>query len=161
MIFVTLGTHEQPFSRLVDELNRLKKVGEITDDIIIQSGYTDVDSEHLHSKTFMSFDEMTINMNEARIVVTHGGPSTFLEAQSLGKQPIVVPRLEKFNEHVNDHQLDFLKLLESKGRNLNYVEDITDLGNVLAEYDNHHINQPVEKNYIQFLTKFERLLEKL
>ena len=48
-------------------------------------------------------------MQKADIIITHGGPATFMSAITNGKKPIVVPRQEKFGEHVNDHQVDFAR----------------------------------------------------
>lgn len=50
---------------------------------------------------------MNDSMDKSNIVISHGGPSTFMHALSLGKKTIVVPRLEKFHEHINNHQLIF------------------------------------------------------
>ena len=40
MIFVTVGTHEQPFNRLIEEVDRLVETGVITDEVFIQTGYS-------------------------------------------------------------------------------------------------------------------------
>ena len=40
MIFVTVGTHEQPFNRLIQKIDELKKDGTIQDDVIIQTGFS-------------------------------------------------------------------------------------------------------------------------
>lgn len=40
MIFVTVGTHEQPFNRLIQKVDELKRDGIIKDDVIIQSGFS-------------------------------------------------------------------------------------------------------------------------
>ena len=40
MIFVTVGTHEQPFNRLVKAVDELKKDGVIVEKVIIQTGYS-------------------------------------------------------------------------------------------------------------------------
>ena len=40
MIFVTVGTHEQPFNRLIKKIDELKKDGIINEDVIIQTGFS-------------------------------------------------------------------------------------------------------------------------
>ena len=107
MIFVTVGTHEQQFNRLIKEVDRLKGEGLIQDEVFIQTGFSDYEPVHCQWKTLISYDEMNRYMDEADIVITHGGPATFMGVISKGKRPIVVPRQEKFGEHVNDHQLEF------------------------------------------------------
>ena len=112
MIFVTVGTHEQQFNRLIREVDRLKGEGLIQDDVFIQTGFSDYEPVHCQWKTLISYDEMNRYMDEANIIITHGGPATFMGVISKGKRPIVVPRQEKFGEHVNDHQMEFcLKLV--------------------------------------------------
>ena len=83
----------------------------------------------------MSFDEMQQTFKDARIVITHGGPSSFVEALQYGKVPIVVPRQLEFNEHVNDHQVDFTKLIAERMNNIIPVYDIDDLATTIANYD--------------------------
>ena len=107
MIFVTVGTHEQQFNRLIKEVDRLKGEGLIQDDIFIQTGFSDYEPVHCKWKKLISYDEMNRYMDEANIIITHGGPATFMGVISKGKRPIVVPRQEKFGEHVNDHQMEF------------------------------------------------------
>lgn len=68
---------------------------------------------------------------EARIIITHGGPASFIDVLSLGKTPIVVPRQAKYNEHVNDHQLEFARQLVERGENIIVVEDIAKLGDAI------------------------------
>ena len=107
MIFVTVGTHEQPFNRLIEEVDRLKKEGAITDEVFIQTGFSTYEPQYCDWKSIISYSEMEDYMNRADIIITHGGPATFMGAIAKGKKPIVVPRQEKFGEHVNDHQLEF------------------------------------------------------
>ena len=101
MIFVTVGTHEQPFNRLVKKVDALVANGSIQEEVVMQTGFSTYKPEHCKWQKMMSFDEMQQNLKNARIVITHGGPSSFIEALQFGKVPIVVPRQEKFHEHVS------------------------------------------------------------
>ena len=107
MIFVTVGTHEQPFNRLIKEVDRLKKEGIITDEVFIQTGFSTYEPQYCDWKKLISYSEMDNYMTHSDIIITHGGPATFMGAIAKGKKPIVVPRQEKYGEHVNDHQLEF------------------------------------------------------
>ncbi|HEM5084042.1 TPA: multidrug MFS transporter, partial [Streptococcus suis] len=109
MIFVTVGTHEQPFDRLLKEVDYLVEKGVITEEVFIQTGYSTYIPKNCKWSKLLSFDKMNELMEKADIIITHGGPATFMSAIAKGKKPIVVPRLEKYGEHVNDHQLDFSK----------------------------------------------------
>lgn len=107
MIFVTVGTHEQQFNRLIKKIDQLKKDGHIKDDVFIQTGFSDYIPESCDWKKFLSYEEMIQKIKDAKIVITHGGPSSFILPLQYGKTPIVVPRMKKYDEHVNDHQVEF------------------------------------------------------
>lgn len=131
MIFVTVGTHEQPFNRLIKEVDRLKKEGIITDEVFIQTGFSTYEPQYCDWKNIISYSEMEDYMNRADIIITHGGPATFMGAIAKGKKPIVVPRQEKFGEHVNDHQLEFAEQVSERFGSIVVVEEISELQNYL------------------------------
>lgn len=131
MIFVTVGTHEQPFNRLIEEVDRLKKEGAITDEVFIQTGFSTYEPQYCDWKNIISYPEMEDYMNRADIIITHGGPATFMGAIAKGKKPIVVPRQEKFGEHVNDHQIEFAEQVSERFGNIVVVEEINELQNYL------------------------------
>ena len=151
MIFVTVGTHEQQFNRLIKEVDRLKGEGLIQDDVFIQTGFSDYEPVHCQWKALISYDEMNRYMDEADIVITHGGPATFMGVISKGKRPIVVPRQEKFGEHVNDHQVEFVKKI-SREYGLIIVEDVKKLLENLEIY--YVYEQNVETHNQLFNKKF-------
>ena len=109
MIFVTVGTHEQPFDRLVKCIDKMVEDKMINEEVIIQKGYTDYEPKHCKSYKLIDYDDMQKYIEKARIIITHGGPASFLSVLSVGKIPIVVPRKKDFNEHVNNHQLEFVQ----------------------------------------------------
>ena len=113
MIFVTVGTHEQQFNRLVEYMDNYAKKHQ-DEDVIIQTGYCTYEPQHAKYKKFFSHNEMKKCISEARIVITHGGPASFMSVLQSGKVPIVVPRQKRYGEHVNDHQLTFCREVEKK-----------------------------------------------
>ena len=135
MIFVTVGTHEQPFNRLVKKIDDLVADGTIKEKVVIQTGFSTYQPVHCDNHKMMSFEEMQSTLKEARIVITHGGPSSFIEALQFGKVPIVVPRQEKYHEHVNNHQVDFTELIDKRMNNIIPVYDISKLPEVIENYD--------------------------
>jgi UDP-N-acetylglucosamine transferase subunit ALG13 len=134
MIFVTVGTHEQPFNRLIKKVDDLVANGNIKEKVIVQTGFSTYIPEHCEAHKMMSFEKMQQALKDARIVITHGGPSSFIEALQFGKVPIVVPRQAKFHEHVNNHQVDFTELIEKRMNNIIPVYDINDLGQTIDNY---------------------------
>ena len=135
MIFVTVGTHEQPFNRLVQKVDDLKKNGIIQEDVIIQTGFSTYKPQYCQWSKLIPYQQMVKNVEDARIVITHGGPASFIMPLQIGKTPIVVPRQHQFNEHVNDHQVDFARNVAKRMGIIIPVEDIETLGDIIMNYD--------------------------
>ncbi|NRO49347.1 hypothetical protein IMAU30132_01718 [Lactobacillus helveticus] len=163
MIFVTVGTHEQPFNRLIKKVDDLVANGNIKEKVIIQTGFSTYSPKRCEAHKMMSFKEMQKKLRDARIVITHGGPSSFIEALQFGKVPIVVPRQEKFNEHVNNHQVDFTKLIAKRMNNIIPVYDINDLGQTIDNYGQiaKTKNAGESSNNKQFNEKLEKIVDGL
>ncbi|HEP1795094.1 TPA: multidrug MFS transporter [Streptococcus suis] len=157
MIFVTVGTHEQQFNRLIKEIDLLKKNGSITDEIFIQTGFSTYEPKYCKWKNLLSYSEMEDYMLKADIVVTHGGPASFMDAMSKGKTTIVVPRQKKYGEHINDHQIEFCKKIVEKGYELTVIKDVSDLKNYLNESN----IQQVKLNHKRFVQSFIKTIDKL
>lgn len=157
MIFVTVGTHEQQFNRLIKEIDLLKKNGSITDEIFIQTGFSTYEPKYCKWKNLLSYSEMEDYMLKADIVVTHGGPASFMDAMSKGKTTIVVPRQKKYGEHINDHQIEFCKKIVEKGYELTMIKDVSDLKNYLNESN----IQQVKLNHKRFVNSFIKTIDKL
>lgn len=163
MIFVTVGTHEQPFNRLIQCVDNLKKDGIITEDVIIQTGYSTYKPEYCKWKKLFSYQEMLRLVDEARIVITHGGPSSFIMPLQIGKTPIVVPRKHEFNEHVNDHQMEFAKNVAQRMGTIILVENIEMLGDVITNYDQivAGIGHGISSNNAKFCEALEKIVDEI
>ena len=135
MIFVTVGTHEQQFDRLIRKMDELKRDGAFQDEVIMQTGFSTYEPKFCTWSKLIPYQEMVKNVAEARIVITHGGPASFIMPLQIGKTPIVVPRQKRFDEHVNDHQLEFARNVAARMGTIIPVEDIDTLGEVIARYD--------------------------
>ncbi|QLL74730.1 glycosyltransferase [Lactobacillus crispatus] len=163
MIFVTVGTHEQPFNRLIKKVDDLVADGTIQEKVVMQTGFSTYKPKHCEAHKMMSFDEMQQNLKDARIVITHGGPSSFIEALQFGKVPIVVPRQEKYHEHVNNHQVDFTKLIAERMDNIIPVYNIDDLKRVVDNYNQITMtkNSSESSNNKSFNKKVESIVDNL
>ena len=104
MIFITLGSQKFQFNRL---LKAVDKIG-ADEDIFAQIGYSDYKPQHYKYKEFLDRDEFENMMSKADIVITHGGTGAIIEAVKKGKKVIAVPRLKKYGEHVDDHQIQLI-----------------------------------------------------
>lgn len=160
MIFVTVGTHEQQFNRLIKEVDKLIENGYINEEVIVQAGFSTYKSKNCNCKKVISYDEMIKNIKKARIIITHGGPATFMMPLQEGKIPIVVPRQKKFDEHVNDHQLDFAKLVKERYQNIILIENIDCLKDALNNYDEiiKTISNEISSNNNKFNEKLKKIV---
>ncbi len=135
MIFVTVGTHEQPFNRLIRYIDKMKEKGLIREEVIIQTGYSTYEPRYCRFSKLFPYSEMCRFVKEARIVITHGGPSSFIMPLQEGKIPIVVPRQKRYGEHVNNHQLEFCRAIEERSGNIIVVEEVRELKRAILRYD--------------------------
>lgn len=111
MIFVTVGTNEARFDRLLEAVDGLG-AGE---ELIVQHGPSAVRPAGATAVDFLPFDEMVETMRRARIVVTHAGVGSVMTSLLAGNRPIVVPRLHRFGEAVDDHQVPFGRRVAEAG----------------------------------------------
>ena len=156
MIFVTVGTHEQQFNRLVEYMDRW--ASEHDEEVVMQIGYCTYEPKTAKWSKPYPYSEMVKKVDEARIVITHGGPSSFIMPLQIGKTPIVVPRQYKYNEHVNDHQVKFCKEIESRMGTIVVVENVEDLGGVIENYDNMKIEGKNTSNNAKFCADLESIV---
>jgi len=128
LIFCTVGTHEQQQDRLLRALDDLPG----DEEILAQSGWCTYAPRRVKAQKLLPFEALQDHMRAARIVVTHGGPASIMQALSHGKLPIVVPRQSAFGEHVDDHQVRFARKIADR---VLVVLDIDTLPEVVATYD--------------------------
>ncbi len=168
MIFVTLGTHEQPFDRIIREINRLIKQGIIKEEIFMQVGHRYNIIPACPYEKFLSMIEMDEYMKKARIVVVHGGLGSIIQAFINKKVPIVVPRQVQFGEHVDDHQLLFSKRIAGDKKVIT-VFDIQELGDKILNYSRELIRlgisgnpgKDIEKRSKIFASKLDKICREL
>ncbi len=132
MILILLGTQDKPFERLLKAVSREIKKGNIKDKVIAQTGCTIFNDDRIKTFDFKSKEEIGELIDKARFVITHAGVGTITECIKKNKKVIVVPRLKKYGEHTNDHQLQITKEFALK----NYVlplYDTRNLANVLEK----------------------------
>jgi len=130
-VFASVGTHPQQFDRLLKELDSLALKNKSWK-VFAQTGNSGYKPKNFGYKRFLNSQEYGKRIQEADIVVSHGGAGTIINSMLLGKKLVVVPRLEKFKEHTNNHQLDLAKALSRQGKVL-AVERIQELGAVIKK----------------------------
>lgn len=112
MIFITLGSQKFQFNRLLKAVDELVADGTIADEVFAQIGYSDYKPVNYSYKDFLDRNEFAEAEGKADIVITHGGTGAIIGAVKKGKKVIAVPRLAKYGEHVDDHQVQLLKQFE-------------------------------------------------
>ena len=163
MIFVTVGTHEQPFDRLVKCIDQMVADGKIKEEVIIQKGYTEYEPQNCECHKLIGYDDMKKYIADARIVVTHGGPASFVAPLSIGKIPVVVPRQHKYNEHVNDHQLDFAREVEKRMKNIIVAENEEEIIDAIVNYEEKikNVSGEISSNNKKFNEMLENEISKI
>jgi UDP-N-acetylglucosamine transferase subunit ALG13 len=113
-VVVSLGTDHHSFDRLVrwidDYARRHRDLR-----FLVQHGHSAAPAVAAGTP-FLSGEDLGEHMRRARVVVTHGGPGTIVQARRAGRLPIVVARDPELDEHVDEHQLLFVRRLEEAGR---------------------------------------------
>lgn len=158
MIFVTVGTHEQQFDRLVEAADLLAE----NERVYIQTGYSKYVPIHAEHTPMLSYEQMKGFMKEADVVISHGGPGSIMLALEYGKIPVVVPRLQEFGEHVNDHQLHFCRHLAEEG-NCILVDSVESLGSAIerARVDSRDLSEKMINERFGFVGNLEQIVESL
>ncbi|HJP64304.1 MAG TPA: glycosyltransferase [Mucilaginibacter sp.] len=153
MILVLLGTFVTDFKRPLIEIERLCEKGNITEEVIVQSGYTIMnEARHLTLRPFISPREMADLISRAKVVITHAGAGSITNAIKAGKKVIAIARLAKYGEHVDDHQLEILNELAASNYILPWHEHVP-LEEVLAKLDDFEPSRfiPSRSNMINYL----------
>jgi UDP-N-acetylglucosamine transferase subunit ALG13 len=150
MIFVTVGTSSGDFSRLVKKMDEI--AGEINEEVIIQYGYTKYIPRNARHFAFASRDEILKFIQESSVVVTHGA-STIIDILKFGRIAIAVPRLRKYDEDINDHQLELCKALERQGK-IKVVYNVDNLGDMLFNRDTQQLVVKSDHRLAEALRKY-------
>ena len=159
MILILLGTQDKPFDRILKEVSKLKKEGYIKDKVVAQTGYTKFDDENIECFDFVSKKEVEELIEKARIVIAHGGVGIITECLSMNKKVIVVPRLKKYKEHTNDHQLQIVKEFAKQ----NYILPLYKTGDLKEVLEKLKKFKPAkyEAESNNFVTALKKYIEEL
>lgn len=163
MIFVTVGTHEQPFNRLLQYIDEMKRDGKIVEEVIMQTGFSTYEPRYCKWNKLLPYTEMQQNIAKARIVITHGGPASFIAPLQIGKTPIVVPRQHEYNEHINNHQVEFAKAVAERQGNIIVVNEMKELPEIIENYDSivQSMSARIKSNNAEFNEKFEAIVQEM
>lgn len=146
-IFVTVGTHDQNFDRLLKKVDELKGSGKINEGIFAQTGNSSFVPKNFASKKFFSDSEFEEKMKTCSLVISHAGAGAIILALKHGKKLILAPRLKEFNEHTDSHQLDLAKFMVHKKKAL-LVTDMNELEKKIGEAKKFSFSAKTQKTRI-------------
>lgn len=152
MVLVTVGTQKQQFNRIFELVEKSKKLKK--EKIVAQVGYTKYSNKKMDIFDFIPLDEMEKDILEADLIISHGGVGTIFSAIKKGKKVIAVPRLEKYGEHINDHQIEICEELEKEGYILYYKDGVDNLDDLIEKIMKIELKQySSDNNYLDILRK--------
>ena len=193
MIFVSLGTQDKPFNRIIDYVlslkEEVKELEELEDaKIVFQIGQTKLSEEEKNKIiklnnnkeknknnkennkeenkeditvfSMLKPEEMKKYIIDSSFVITHAGVGTIMECVENNKEIVVLPRKEKYAEHVNNHQEEIASEMEKNGL-LKKVDTYDKLKEVVIEIIRKRNNKK-ENIYVSNNEKFnDKLIEYL
>ena len=121
MILVTLGTQKQQFTRLLDYIEK----SDIKDEIIVQAGHTKYNSKKMKIIDFIDYEQMNKYVNNADLIITHGGTGSIIGPLKKGKKVIACARKKEYLEHVDNHQEQIVDVFADSGYILKLDENVT------------------------------------
>jgi UDP-N-acetylglucosamine transferase subunit ALG13 len=154
-IFVLLGTQDKPFTRLTDKIEEYANKNK--DEITVQSGHTPYKSKKVKVYDFISMNELKKLIKDSDLIITHGGVGSIIDSIKENKKVIVVPRLKKYKEHTNDHQLEITEAFAK----MNYIMplyDINDLDKAIKDSKKFKPNK-YKSNNKEFIKLIENKIE--
>lgn len=140
MIFITLGSQKFQFNRLLKAVDELVEKGIVKDTVFAQVGYSDYKPKNYEYKQFLDREEFSAMEGKADIVITHGGTGAIIGAVKKGKKVIAVPRLSKYGEHVDNHQLQLIEQFKNQDL-ICAIRDCSELENAIKFVEKHEFRE--------------------
>ena len=138
MIFVCVGSRPYQFDRLFRQLDMLCDQGRVASEIFAQIGASSYTPKNFRFVDFLSPEQFRGHIENADIVISHGASGSIMAALNAGKQVIAVTRLEKYGEHINDHQVGINETLAEEKLVLS-VFDMNDLGDAIEALESGQV----------------------
>ena len=113
MILVTLGTQKFQMDRLIQAVDELAQT--VSEEIFVQTGNSGYIPKNCKWEHFVDAREFQKMIEECSVLITHSGVGTIMRGIGAEKPVVVVPRLAKYHEHVDDHQVQIAEAFASKG----------------------------------------------
>ena len=155
-IFVALGTHSKQFNRLLKAIDKLVAEKRVTGDVFAQIGNSTYLPKAFPFKKFLTPEDYEQRIKDADIIVSHAGAGSILTALKYEKALVVVPRLRKFGEHTDDHQIDLARALEKRNKAI-AVFDVHGLERAIKAAE--HFKPKIESDRAKLIARIKKFLE--
>ena len=158
MIFVSVGSQKFQFDRLLKKIDDLIEDGTINEKVFAQIGTSNYKPKNYDFADFLdrrSFGDM---VDKCSLLITHAGTGVIVGAVKKGKMVVAVPRLAKYKEHVDDHQIQLLKQFDD----LNLIEscyELNELGDKISNISNKKFDKYVS-NTDEILDSIREFIDK-
>lgn len=159
MIFVTVGSQKFPFDRLIREIDQLKMEGIITEEVFAQIGSSTYQPKSFLYVSFMDQALFEEKLAACDLLITHGGTGVIVTALKLKKKIIAVPRLAKYGEHVDDHQIELLEQFQEQ-HFIDYCKEIDELKSQILTIHQKEF-QPFSSNTAAYIEELGRELSNI
>lgn len=155
MILVLLGTQNNGFERLLNAIQSNIDKGVITEEVKVQAGFTKFESKDMEIFNFIDKSKLLELQDQADLIITHGGVGSIVSSLKKGKKVIVVPRLKKYGEHVNNHQIQIARRFAQEGY-VKYVLNMKHLEKALKKIKEFEPRkyESEESNVIAIIEKY-------
>jgi UDP-N-acetylglucosamine transferase subunit ALG13 len=140
LIFVTVGSQKIQFDRLLKKIDELIEEGKLKEEVFAQVGYSTYIPKHFSYEKFLNKDQFCEHIEKCSFVITHAGTGAIITSLKKGKKVIAVPRLAKYQEHVDDHQLEIIEVLNEK-KYLFGIKDTDQLYDAIQNIDSAVFNR--------------------
>ena len=159
MILVMLGTQDNSFHRLLEEVDKLIKKKVIQEKVIAQVGHTKYESKNMEIFDLLPKEELEKYQKQASLIITHGGTGSIITSLKLGKKVIAVPRKHEYGEHVNNHQEEIVTMFNQKGYIIG-INDVKELRQAIKKAKDF-IPEEYKPNNEKMLKIIENFIEKI
>ncbi len=146
MIFITLGNQNFQFNRLLDKIEDLILIGVLKGKVVAQIGHTSFNSDLIQTIQFLTKEEFQRYIDESDFVISHAGTGSIISCIKRNKKVVVVPRLQKYQEHIDNHQLEILSAFENKKLIIAVDKELSDFQDKILSVKTIDVNKFVSNN---------------
>ncbi|MDQ0206992.1 PssE/Cps14G family polysaccharide biosynthesis glycosyltransferase [Alkalicoccobacillus murimartini] len=126
MIFIITGSQKFQFDRLLIKMDEISCELNLKTEIYAQTGYSNYAPKNFKFKNFLNKNEFEKQIEKSEILITHGGTGSIMKGVKSKKKVIAIPRMKKYKEHVDNHQIEIIKEFD----NLNLIYGLYEIENL-------------------------------